>query len=152
MTLKQFFKPNKRNLVIFVILFIISSSVEYGAVEMNRGFPFAYIRFFVETSHYEFDIISLLLDAIIYYLLSCSTLWAYDKDKQQFQIKNWKQIIGYILIIIAGLYGIGTPSFDYWNRYGRDMKPLVGTFYFIGLFIAALIFILGCWIIYKYKK
>jgi hypothetical protein len=66
---------------------------------------------------------------------------------------NWKRVIGWILIIIASLYAVGTPGFEYWKlKYGSDVKLLILELYLIGLIPFALIFLLGLWILKKYKK
>ena len=84
MTLKQFLKPDWRKIVIFVVLFIFSSfflPVPSAISQNYMGLPFSYLKgYYGEYS--EFDVVSLLLDLIFYYLLSCLIVWIYDKFRK----------------------------------------------------------------------
>lgn len=98
MGIKQFLKPDRRKIVIFVVLTIILSlyqgSILAGELPVSsRGFPlpiFVCIESFSDVFMltplmepcgiiYYF----LIIDLIIYYLLSCLIIWFYDKVKKR---------------------------------------------------------------------
>jgi len=97
MNWKEFLKPDWRKIVVFVILFILSSFISayfntiYSAIgfcsSIKAGFPLA---FNTEISGIEcggdssnFDIFSFILDIIFWYLLSCLIVWIYDKFRKK---------------------------------------------------------------------
>jgi len=98
MTLKQSLKPDRRKIVVFAVLSIISSTypMTFGVGELYfpyRGLPlpvYACIEGFSDVNlktppmrpceiFYQFLIINL----IISYLLSCLIVWIYDKFRKK---------------------------------------------------------------------
>jgi len=95
MNWKGFLKPEWRNIVIFVFLIIVTSSipnlfVEGADIGINYGFPFNFYGYgggpellpgqsIPTYLRYE----ALIEDVVIWYLLSCLIVWVYDKVKKK---------------------------------------------------------------------
>jgi hypothetical protein len=81
MTLKQFLKPNWRKVVVFVIIAIIFSLIDYGVsgelIIPIMGLP---LPFYI---NYELIYPFLIIDLIVWYLLSSFIVWIYDKVKKK---------------------------------------------------------------------
>jgi hypothetical protein len=91
MNLKQFLKPVKRKIVVFVILAVILSQVKINFACPDcptfQGLPFPIytsgglmLPIGIERT-YNLDYIPLFMDLIIWYLLSCLIAQIYDKFK-----------------------------------------------------------------------
>jgi hypothetical protein len=88
MTLKQFLKPDWRKIVIFVVLFVLAVIIipiinaRFGLYTVSIGFPLPFYSctFLVELGSlcsftgYTY----IIIDILIWYLLSCLTVWIYD--------------------------------------------------------------------------
>lgn len=89
MNLKKFLKPDWRKIVIFLILFMSSSFIIYFDTKFYFiGFPLAF--YYKHPSYGRspswiegFSLNYLLLDLILWYLLSCLIVWIYDKVKKK---------------------------------------------------------------------
>jgi len=98
MNLKQFVKPNWRNIVLFFILFGIGIFVStffnkctingpFGCYDTILGLP---LDFYVkrgwppnEMGKITFSIMNLIVDVIFWYLLSCLIIWIYNEAKKR---------------------------------------------------------------------
>lgn len=106
---KEFLKPNRRKVVVFVILlfiitYVINILTEFVfklIVEPYLGKPYSYIDsifglptfYFQEcvldrysagyVCNYRFDSIVFIANLIIWYLISCLLIWIYDKVKKK---------------------------------------------------------------------
>ena len=96
MNIKQFLKPDRRKIVIFIILFMISTLIRanlFSNYELKHpypafafGIPFVsfYIIPIVElTPEIHFNFIGLFENIIFWYFLSCLLVWIYDKFKKK---------------------------------------------------------------------
>lgn len=103
MNAKQFLKPDWRKIVIFLLLFIPTSIIPNfgfgiwwsGAdIGIVYGFPISFygygggppLRPDQPIPTYEFGFINFILllsNAIIWYTISCVTVWIYDKVKKK---------------------------------------------------------------------
>ena len=94
MNWKQFLKPDWKKIVIFVVFFILMYIWAYNCGDIRssalceaRGFPLIYWNYHTiskmppktETNLFYFE---LIVDLIIWYLLSCLIAWIYDKLKK----------------------------------------------------------------------
>jgi hypothetical protein len=104
MTIKQFLKPDWRKIVIFLILLLgltylinyisklyydIYISPYVGVALYNIIPILGYPSFYFEECHfesgcvYQFDSLNLLLNFVVWYLLSCLIVWIYDKFRKR---------------------------------------------------------------------
>lgn len=88
MNWKEFLKPDRRKIVIFVILSLLFSfsflpfSLFVVGVSTYIGFPLTIYYFSIRTGPI-FSFENLILDIIVWYLLSCLIIWIYDKVKKR---------------------------------------------------------------------
>jgi hypothetical protein len=96
MSVKHFLKPNKWKVTIFAILMILSSlfsryetiiSFE-PVVSQVFGFPFPiYIKYLPEPGSLartpEISYEGFILNAIVWYFLSCFMIWIYEKSRNK---------------------------------------------------------------------
>lgn len=89
MNWKEFLKPDLRKIVVFIILFISSSFIYFNTDFYFLGFP---MSFYVRTPCFGltcpgwiwgFSLQYLLVDLVIWYLVSCLIVWIYDKVKKK---------------------------------------------------------------------
>lgn len=91
---KEFFRPTWKKIVIFIILTIVFSVVNTernckvfgGVCPKSYGFPFAVYSLsgaVGEPINYQLNYISIILNIIIWYLVSCLILWIYGKIKSK---------------------------------------------------------------------
>lgn len=98
MKIKQFLKPDWRKIVLFILLFIISTLVranlfpnrklEYPYPPFVFGMPFVsfYVYPIVElTPEIRLNFLGLFGDIIFWYFISYLLVWAYDKFKKKSQ-------------------------------------------------------------------
>jgi hypothetical protein len=96
MNLKQFLKPDRNKIVIFIILAIILSQIKIYFTCPDcptfQGLPFPIytfgglmlpIRMVGMERNYNLDCIPLFFDLIFWYLFSCFIIWIYDKVKKK---------------------------------------------------------------------
>jgi hypothetical protein len=96
MSIKQFLKPDWRKILIFIMLFIISTltranlfsnyEVKYPFYPFVLGTPFVfcYVYPIVElTPEIRFNFLGLFGDIIFWYFISCFVFWIYDKFKKK---------------------------------------------------------------------
>jgi hypothetical protein len=96
MSVKQFLKFNKRKVTIFAIFMILSSSFSRyetiiafePVVSQVFGFPFPiYIKYLPEAGSLvrtpEISYEGFVLNAIVWYFLSCFIIWIYEKIKKK---------------------------------------------------------------------
>ena len=91
MTLKQFLKPDWRKIVIFVVVSIVFSLYKNIITVYNyeRGFPlpfqFCVYDMFPSLAPPWCGVVGhyLIVDIIIWYILSCLIVWIYDKRKKK---------------------------------------------------------------------
>ena len=87
MNIKQFLKPDWRKIVIFVIIFLITSFLRnfYKGLEVSTkyGFPIIFYNWDYYAKTTEFNFVGILVDLIIWYLLSCFIVWIFDKVKKK---------------------------------------------------------------------
>jgi len=89
MNWKEFFKPDWRKILIFLVLFILSSLASIkiylcnmmgiGPCPIGYGFPLEFLYPILDFK----NLINLLIDIIFWYLLSCLIIWIYDKVKKK---------------------------------------------------------------------
>jgi hypothetical protein len=99
--MKQFLKPSWRKIIIFLILFVVTSifsssiisiielvtgppstilSIEVDYVLLSLGFPFVFYQMF-NSGRIFFIFQAIAKDVIIWYLISCLVVWVFDKFK-----------------------------------------------------------------------
>jgi uncharacterized membrane protein len=91
MNLKQFFKPDGRKIVIFVVLILVTSFPRYklhfelGITQFGLPFPFSQkvVNPMSKTTYIRWEFKNLIVDIIIWYLLSCLIIWILDKLKRK---------------------------------------------------------------------
>ena len=104
MTIKQFLKPDKRKIVVFLLLLFGLTCIldyisklyydiyisPYVGVALYNIIPIlGYPSFYFEKCHfesgciYQFDTLNLLLNIVVWYILSCIIVWVYDKAKKR---------------------------------------------------------------------
>lgn len=112
---KEFFKPTKIKIILFIILLIVSFLNLVGGVctasipaicFYGIGFPFVVNITLTGYSITNIGIIELIVDIIFWYLISCLMIFAYNKTKKK------KLTIGIIsiVIIIIGLLSLSATS------------------------------------------
>lgn len=98
MNWKHFLKPDKRKVVVFVILYVLTSSIpneKFGIPQVTPiltyfGFPFTQsggrykdLPFMSEYSTEYINPLAYIGNTIVWYLISCLIIWIYGKLKKK---------------------------------------------------------------------
>ena len=85
--IKEFLKPDLRKIVIFLILFLISSFLRdfYKGLEVSTkyGFPIMFYHWDYYAKTTEFNFVGFIIDFIFWYLISCLIVFVYDKVRKR---------------------------------------------------------------------
>lgn len=90
MTLKQFLKPGWKKIVIFFIILLLTLflGIKFSAIpEIDIIYEIGYPAFLTITTImfgrkiYEWNFPNLIINIVIWYLLSCLIVWIYEKVK-----------------------------------------------------------------------